>query len=767
MSYSVIGKRFPRHDAKEKVTGQAQFVSDVYLPNMLYGKILRSPYAHARIHSIDASQASRVPGVRAIVSGKDALRAYNFGIEIYDEPLLAWDGMVRYVGQEVAAVAALDSETATEAIDLIEVDYEELPDVFDPIAAMQPGAPQVHPELSEVRNNIGFEVSIEEGNVELGFKEGDVVLEDDFTTSEVYQGYLEPDGCIASYDSGGNLTIWVGNIWPSHVRDELARALKIPISKIRVLQNHVGGAFGGKQTFCPLHFITSLLAMKTGRPVKIVLSRAEDFMITRHRCSARTHVKMGAKKDGTITALETRVVVDNGAYQYLARRMATLMGLRNDANYRLRNVRYTCKNVYTNKVPIGPYRGYGEEEMTFPRESMIDMMAHAIGMDTAEFKMRNCPHQGDVTIHGWPLNSCGLAECIERATEKARWKEKRAEKRAGRGIGIASTSKETDDRYGDAFYGSVTFVKLLEDGRVQVITGETDCGQGMYNAVAMVAAEELGLQPQDIEVSKFDSSVSPWALGWWGSRVVSSAVTATRDAALKVRRLILERAAQMLQTEPELLDMKGGLVYVKNSPDKSLTLAEIGLAARRDKAEGSVIMAKGMEERASTEWTLKTSHPTHYGPSVSATYFDTTVVEVEVNPKTGEVSTLNVVVADDCGRILDLMSLEGQVQGGTVQGLGAALMEELLFDEGKMLTTDFLDYRVPLMPNVPPIEKIFVETNEPGFAYGCKGGGEQAGIGSIMPALANAIYDATGVRIHSTPLTREKILAGLAHKKGE
>ena len=666
----------------------------------------------------------------------------------------------------MAAVAAVDRDAADEALDLVRVEYEELPGVFDPITAMQPGAPRVHPELPEVKNNIGFEVTIRRGDVERGFEESDVVVEDEFMTGAAYQGYMEPDACVATHDASGHLTVWVGSIWPSLIRDELARTLQIPISRVRVLQNHVGGAFGGKFTLYPLHFITALLSVKAGRPVRTVLTRAEDFMVERYRSCVRTRIKMGARKDGTISAIETNVVVDNGAYQYLARRMATHMCLRSDANYRFKNIKYNCKNVYTNKTPIGTYRSFGDVQMTFPRESMIDMVAHELGMDTAELKLKNCARQGDISPHGWRLNSCGVAECIEKTMAEIGWKEKKTGRRPGRGLGIASTCHETDDRLGDSFYGSVSLVKLLEDGRVQVVTGESDCGQGVYNAVAMAAAEELGLQPQDIEVPKFDSDISPWAFGFNGSRVLSSAVTATKSAALNLKRQVLEVAADLLKCDAGELDMKGGRVLVRGSPDRSLSMADIGLAARRRREGGSLLVGQGSEDRSETEFTLKTSHPTHYGPSVSATYYDTTAVEVEVDRKTGEVNILKVVVADDCGKVIDLASLEGQVQGATVQGIGAALMEELVWDKGRMATTDFLDYRVPLAPNAPPVEKIFVETNEPGFAYGCKGGGESAGIGSIMPALANAIFDAVGIRIKSTPLTRQKILEALTRKAG-
>lgn len=764
--YSVIGKRFPRLDGKEKVTGQAQYVADIALPHMLYGKILRSPYPHARILNIDTSRAEQLPGVKAIVSGKNTSKAYMFGIDIYDEPLLAWDGVVRFVGQEVAAVAATDKDIAAEALDLIKVDYEELPAVFDPEEAIKPGAPQVHPELSDVKNNIAYEVTIERGNIEQGFREADVIVEDEFVVAPVIQCYMEPEACLASYDASGRLTVWVGNMWPSLIRDELARTLQIPVSKVRVIQKYVGGAFGARVTIEPTHFITALLSMKIGKPVRIVRTRTEEFMMTRYRSSMRSHLKLGARKDGLITAIQTSVILDLGAHQYLSRRMSTHMGCRSDTNYRFKNIRYNCKNLYTNKSPVGTYRSFGEVQMTFPRESMIDMLAEKLGMDTAEFKLKNCPHSGDISPHGWHLDTCGVAECIEKATAAAGWKEKKANKQPKRGIGIASICKDVDDRFTHGFYGSVSFIKILEDGRVQVITGEAEYGQGVHNAVAMVAAEELGVRLEDVAVPHHDTDFSPWAVGPLGTRVMSQAVTATRLAALDAKKQALEVASGMLKAKVEDLEMKEGKIYITGSPESWLTLADIGHEAVHRRG-GSMIIGKGVEERWNTEYITGPDHPTHYGRSVSACYFDTTIAEVEVNTETGEVQVLKVVLADDCGRVIDLMSLDGQIQGAIVQGVAAALMEERVVDQGQVVNPSFLDYRVPLSTNVPPIEKIYVETNDPNFAYGCKGGGQSAGIGSVMPAIANAIYDAVGVRIKSTPITRERVLRVLAEKEGK
>ena len=762
--YTLIGKSVPRFDAKEKVTGQARYCADISLPNMLYGKILGSVYPHARILNIDTSQAEKLPGVKAVVTGKDTPKTYNFGIDIYDEPLLAWDGIVRLVGQEIAGVAATDAETAAEALDLIKVEYEELPAVFDPEEAMRPDAPPIHPELPHVKSNIGFEVTIERGDIEQGFREADVIVEDKFIVAPVNAAYLEPDACLASYDTTGRLTIWVGNQWPSLMRDELARTLKMPISKVRVLQNAVGGAFGSRFSIYPLHFITCLLAIKAMRPVKTVLSRREDMVKQRYRSRNLTEFRIGAKKDGTITAVQTNVIVDNGAYQYLSRRMASHMCCRSDANYRFKNIKWNCKNVYTNKGPIGTYRSFGDAQMTFPREQMMDILAEKLGMDTAELKLKNCAQTGDISPHGWHLNSVGVTECIEKATAAIGWKEKKARKQTKRGVGIASTCHETDDRFGDGFMGSVTFIKILEDGSLQIITGEGEYGNAVHNACAIVAAEELRVPLEHIEVLPHDTDISPWALGAVGSRIMSSAVTATRLAALDAKKQAFEVSAQMLEVKENDLELGEGKVYVRSEPERSVTLADVGYRAVH-RRQGSMIIGKGVDER-DTEYTLRASHETHYGHSVSATYYDTVTVEIEVDTDTGEVKVLKAVVADDCGKVIDLMSIEGQLDGATVQGIGAALFEERLLDnKGRVVNANFDDYWVPLATNIPPIERIFVESMEPGFAYGCKGGGESPGIGSIVPAIANAIYDAIGVRIKSTPITKEKVLQALAEKE--
>jgi CO/xanthine dehydrogenase Mo-binding subunit len=699
-----------------------------------------------------------------------------YGIDVRDEPFLAWDGKVRFVGQEVAAVAATEEAIAEEALELLKVEYEELPPVLNVHDAIEPGAAQIHDEIREIdqenkyqpvhiKNNIAWEVEHERGNVEEGLKEADVVVEDEFNYTNVVAAYMEPDGCVADYDIGtGKLTLWVSSQWPSIIRDWIANNLKLPLRQVRVVQEAVGGAFGSKFTALQFHHVAAILSMRTGRPVKLVRSRTEDFMLVRSRGDMTIKMKLAAKNDGTLTAELTDILVDNGAYQYMMHRRSLHMLERNDALYRFKNVKHHFRNIYTNKRVAGTYRSFGDAQMSWAREALMDILAKKLGMDPLEIRLKNATQRGDVTPNGWYIRSCGFTDCLKQATEAANWKQKRAEKQPKRGIGIGCMCHETDDRASDGFYGTVVHIKLLEDGGIQLLVSEAEYGQGTHNAVAMVVAEELGIPMEDVEVVTHDTDRVPWGWGALGSRILSAAVNATYLACQDTKKQVLENAAMMLEVEPEKLEYKKGQVNVIGSPEKSLPLAQIGNYAVH-RLEGSQIIGKGVEERYETEYVLKSSHHTHYGRGVDATYYDTTVAEVEVDTETGLVKVLNVVVADDCGKVIDRMQLEGQVDGATVQGIGAGLMEGIILDDkGRIINANFDDYKVPMATNVPPIEKIFIESIEPGFAYGCKGGGESAGIGSVAPAIANAIYDAIGIRIKTPPLSGEPVLRALAEE---
>ncbi|MDP2931275.1 MAG: xanthine dehydrogenase family protein molybdopterin-binding subunit, partial [Chloroflexota bacterium] len=712
-------------------------------------------------------------------TAKNVSRIYMPGIDVKDEPFLAWDGKVRFVGQEVAAVAATEESIAEEALELIKVEYKELPPVLSVEDAIKPRAPQIHDEVlvlqsdpenyapQKIKNNIAFEVVYDRGNPAEGLKEADVIVEEDFKYTNVVAAYMEPDGCVASHDVGsGKLTLWVTSQWPSNIRDVISRNLKLPLNRVRVIQEAVGGAFGSKFTALQLHHCAAELSIRTGRPVKLIRTRTEDMMLMRSRGDMTLRMKLGAKKDGTLTIEMTDILVDNGAYQYMMRRRSLHMLERNDALYRFANVKHSFKNIYTNKRVNGTYRSFGDAQMSWAREQLMDVLAEKLGMDPIALRLKNATRTGDITPNGWFIRSCGLTDCLKQASAAVDWKEKRKNKQPGRGIGVGCMCHETDDRASDGFYGTVTHIKLLEDGTAQVLVGEAEYGNGVHNAVAMVVAEELGIPMENIEIVPQDTDRVPWGWGALGSRIMAAAVNGTYLACQDTKKQILEVAAILLKTKPENLEFKKGKVTVIGSPRKSLTLPQIGNFGVH-RMGGSMIIGKGVEERWETEYVLKSTHPTHYGRGVDATYYDTTIAEVEVDPETGQVKLLNVVVADDCGKVIDRRQLEGQVDGATTQGIGAALLEGIVLDtRGKVMNANFDDYRVPLATNVPPIQRIFVESIDPGFAYGCKGGGESAGIGSVAPAIANAIYDAVGVRIKIPPMAGEPILRALAEKGG-
>ncbi len=757
--YRIIGKRVPRLDAREKVTGRAKYSGDIALPRMICGKVLRSPYPHARIVHIDTSKAERMPGVKAVVTRKDVPQGketrqphtVSKGVEAVDK--------VQYVGDEVAAVAAIDEALAEEALDLIEVEYEELPAVFDPEEAMRPGAPQIY---DDAENNIVIDEVIERGDVEKGFREADVVVEETFTTQPVVHSHLEPIPSVASWDANGKLTVWVGSMWPFGVRLELAYTLGLPLSKVRVINCFVGGAHGNRIRMSRSTVFAAVLARKAERPVKIVNTREEEYVVGPHRMRTKMQWKLGAKKDGTITAEHVKVIGDGGARaSAICQGIMIALALRSDAIYRFTNVKWELRAAWTNKTPTANFRGFGSAQPTFARESMMDILAEKLGMDTAELKLKNAIRTGDVTVHGWPINSGGLTDCIKKTTESAGWKEKRANKIFGRGIGIASMIHETDWRRTEDFLGSTALVKILPDGTINVMTGEAEYGQGGDTACGMVAAEELGVPLDHVEVTRVDTDISPYGVGPWGSRLLYFETAATRLAALDAKRQLFEIASKMLKAKVEDLEIGERKITVAGSPERTVSIAEVALIATCAKG-GSTIIGKGTAVCDSEAYSKATKY---YGRSVLAPYFDTVVAEVEVNTETGEVKVLSLTLALDCGKVINRMSLEGQVQGATAMGIGNTFLEERIIREGRVVNTSFADYKIPSALDLPPLEITFVESMEPSNPYGAKGGGENAGIDATAPAIANAIYDAIGIRIKDLPITPERILNALEEKR--
>ncbi len=754
--FSVIGKRLPRIDAYQKATGKAKFGVDIKLPQMLYGAIFRSKYPHAKILNLDISKAARLTGVKGIITAKDA-PVVKFRNPTPDDHLLASD-KVYYIGDKIAAVAAVEESIAQEALELIKVDYEELPAVFDPESAMQPQAPEIHPG----KQNIASQFAYERGNIKKGFEEADIIFEDRFETHSVNHCSMETHDCIADFDYSGRLTIWatIQNLF--NERAPLANLFNIPEINVRIIQPFVGGAFGGKGGTPPqkLLYITALLSKKTGRPVKISYSREEEFSYTRSRIPTIIYLKMGAKRDGRIVAKEVKVIGDSGASAGQGPSLLLTVAQRIDSAYRIPNIKAEGFLVYTNKTPAGQFRGLGNPQGTFAVESMLDMIAKELRIDPMEIRLKNATQTGDTTVHGWVIKSCGLSECIKKSAQAIGWQVKKYNKLPWRGVGMACMIHVSGKQYSEKFAGANALVKIEPDGKALVITGEGEIGQGATTTLVQIAAEELGLSMEDVMITEADTSTTPYALGAGADRLTFISGNAVKLAAHDAKVKLLEIAGKLMEVDPEALEIRDKNIYVKDSPDRYLSIAEVAQKAHHDRKEHTLLVGVGRFNPDTVP-----AHPkTKYGNVGPSYIFAVQAAEVEVDPATGRVDILNFVAAHDLGRAINPMAAEGQIEGGVSQGIGYTFSEELKGESGRIINPNFSDYKIPTAHDMPPIKSILVESIDPEGPFGAKGVGEP-GLVPTAPAIANAIYDACGVRIRSLPINPEKILSALKREK--
>lgn len=758
--FSVLGKPTPMVDGPVKVRGAAEYAPDIVLPRMLIGKVLRSPHAHARIRAIDVSLARRHPGVKAVLTIDDIPQA-KWGHENNDQTTLAKD-KVRFVGEEVAAVAAVDEETALEALDLIRVDYEPLPYVLDPLEALGPGAPQLHDGWP---GNLAAETHIARGDVEAGFREAAAVYEETFRTTVQYQAFMEPIGSVAAVDPTGKVTVWASTQSVYFTRSRIAKALGASESRVRVIQPFVGGGFGGKLNDDPNAQLCALLAVAAGRPVKLVNTRTEEFLASRPRTACVIRIKLGVRKDGTICAKETDIVTDNGAYTGRSAKIMNITAMRMDNAYRMQNLRTRARLAYTNKLPTGAFRGMGNPQMIFPFESALDHLAGRIGMDPVEIRLVNAVRTGDVSVHGWRIGSCGLAECIRFVAEGSGIRDKRARAVNGgktrRGVGIANAIHVSGNRHYTNWDGASATVKMNQDGRVNLIIGEGDIGQGASTVLTLICAEEMGLRLRDIEVSKPDTDLTPMCMGAFASRLTIVAGNAVKKAAAEAKKKLLEAAGEMMEADPADLEIRDARVFVRGAPDRGLSVAEVckdGLF--RQGGEPIAVSA-------SVDNPTEMADPvTRYGNPSPGYTFCSQAAEVEVDTETGQVKVLGFWVADDVGRTLNPLTAEGQIQGAVMQGMGYAMYENWVVDAGQVVNGNFADYTLPKAECLPQrVESALIESIEPNGPFGAKGASETA-IDPVAAAIGNAIYDAVGVRLTSLPFTPEKVLAALRAKRG-
>lgn len=750
--FSFVGKRVPKLDAPAKATGQVVYGHDMKLPRMLYGKILRSEHAHARILAVDTSKARALPGVRAVMTAED-IPEVKIGWA-RDNPVLK-SGKVCSMRDEVAAVAAVDEDTAREALELIKVEYEELPGVFDPEEAMKPGAPLLH---AEAPNNIQEKMrqAYYHGDVQRGFEESDVVIEDRFRMPFVTHCCMGTCFCLASFDPSGELTMWSSTQMPFLYQRDLSGAVGVPANKIRVIKATIGGAFGSKLDMYPFEPICVFLAQRTGCPVRITFTREEEFVSSPTRQPVICDIKSGAKKDGTLVARQVSMILDNGAYSSWGATTPLVMMQSISSLYRVPNVKYDVVVAYTNNPYSGAMRGYGNPQATFVVESHMDMLAHELGMDPMEFRLKNANQSGDVTGQGVKITSCGLTECIEKAAESVSWKEKRA-KAGNRGVGMASMIHVGGGARIYPSDGCGSTVKVDDFGKVTLITGSTDMGQGSDTILAQIVAEELGVPVENIAVVNTDTDITPWDVGAHASRTTFVAGNSARMAAADAKRQILQAAAENLGEKVEDLDMKEGKVFRKGEPEEWIPFEKM-VRGKHFRPDGDVVLARGWYEPP-TERQDK-----EFRGNISAAYgFATQAVEVEVDTQTGEVKVLKIAAAHDVGRAINPMAVEGQIHGGVSMGLGYGLYEELVVEEGRVLNPNFGDYALPTVLDMPEIDCIIVETDDQAGPFGAKGMAEPACI-PTAPAIANAVYDAVGVRIRDLPVTPEKVLRALKEK---
>ena len=744
----VVGHRLPKLDAPQKVTGQIAYADDLRMSGLLEGAILRSPHPHARILSIDVSAAERLPGVRAVIhSGNVEQRRFGYG----DDNLPLKGDKVRFIGDEVAAVAAVDEETARRALELIRVDYEVLPAVFDPFEALEDASPSIHDELPGVVGNVAMRWDFDDGDVDAAAAGAAAIVEGMYSAPQAAPAPIETHVVIASFSPSGHLTVWS----PVHMvfmyRKALADCLGLDWQNITVIQPPVGGSFGGKIDIDSHDFIAVMLARHARRPVRLAMTREEEFIGTRTRQPIHFRLRTGADAEGNLLFRDAEVVSDNGAYNAWGSHAMLVAMSTITSMYRVPNSRIRCAVVYTNKNYGGSVRGFGNPQATFAVEQQMEELADALGMDPMDLRLKNANQSGDVTPQGMKITSCGLSECLRIVREQSGWDQRRGTMRdRHRGLGAAAFIHVGG---GARIYGSDgcgAIVKVDDSGQVTLISGSSELGQGSETALAMIVAEEMGVPIGSVQVVNSNTDIKPWDVGVHASRTTFVAGNAARLAAAAARDKLLATAAELLGAPPGELRIRNGMVEVAAEPDRRIDFAR-AVRRRLLREEGSVVMATAFYDPP-TEHQDK-----EYRGNISAAYgFGAHVAEVEVDPGTGMVRLLNLWTAHDVGRAINPMSCEGQIEGGSAMGAGLALSEELVMFDGQIAAPNFHDYGMPTAVDVPRIVVNLVETIDPLGPFGAKGVGE-AGIIPPPAAIANAIADATGIRPRAYPMRPWKV----------
>jgi len=746
---SLIGQRIPRQDARAKVTGAARYTADLKLPGLLHGAMVRSPLPHARIVHVDTSRAEALPGVRCVVTGAGvpSIRYGNWRLvpELQDETVLARD-VVRFIGDEVAAVAAIDPHIAREAAALVRVEYEELPAVFSVDEALAEGAPLLHATHD---TNISVRRNIDYGELDEGFARADLVLEDTFTTQPVSHAYLEPCAAMAQADLDGRITLWTSTQTPYYIQCLLARTMGLRENDVRVIKPHVGGGFGGKMELRPWEFCAAWMARETGRPVRFTLDRAEELAAGRRRHPVRLFSRLGLTSDGLITAREVHAWLDGGAYNGMGPTATFLIGNFGAMLYRVPAYRYRGVYVRTNNPPAGAMRGFGAPQALFAGETQMNLAARELGLDAIELRLRNAMVDGDAIPGVARVSSCAFTECLESVRELSGWEERHRDPQLGGALGLACYSFISGGVFNwfDTRYPfSSAEVRVFDDGTAQLNTLAADIGQGSDLVLVQILAEELGLRVEDIRLSTGDTATCPQSdLGTWGSRVTLMAGNAVRAAAAQVK----EKLYAMVSLRFDLnviheLECRDGHVVCKNKPRARIPFGEAVAMAQRAN--------RGEPIRATGSYT-----PRDVGLVSPAFSFGAQVADVSVDTETGVVTVEQMYTAHDCGTEINPLLVEGQLEGSIQMSLGYALCEELHMERGRTLNTTLLDYKVPVAADMPPSRSTTVESYEPDGPFGAKEVGEGLAC-PTAPAIVDAVAKATGFCCRDLPITAEKVV---------
>ncbi|HEU5208062.1 MAG TPA: molybdopterin cofactor-binding domain-containing protein [Longimicrobiales bacterium] len=785
----VIGARMRKVDGAGKVTGTTVYTDDIVLPGMLHAKILRSPHPHARIVSIDTTAAEALPGVHAVVTGAEMPTPYGIIPWTRDETALCVD-RVRYIGDGVAAVAAVNEETANAALRKIRVEYELLEPVLEPEDALKPGAPQIHEASKPGRNgNITKMVKLEFGAVDDALASSDVVIEGDYFFEGTTHTPIEPHCAVGWYDATGKLTVWSATQVPHYLQRELARVLELDVARIRVVQPAVGGAFGGKSEPFDLEFVVAKLSMKTGRPVKLLYTREEVFYAHRGRHPMKMRYRVGASQDGRIEAVDGRLLLDGGAYASFGLVTAYYAGQLLTAPYRFGTYRFDATRVYTNKPACGPKRGHGSVQPRFAFEVQLDKVAEAIGLDPIELRRRNFIGEHTRTINELRVTSNGFLQCLEAVERASDWRAKHRRMPYGRGVGVAGSCYISGTNYpiypNDMPQAAVQ-MQVERSGRVTVLTGASEIGQGSNSMVAYIAAEELGVPLEYVRVYATDSDLTPVDLGAYSSRETFMVGNAALQAAQRLRALVVDAVATAWEIDPRRVLLAGGWALDTGSEWSASSDGDVRAAANASNGGGGA-SADGVRRMPISEAfnlaearhgtlasvghynTPKDVHGSYRGGTIGASpaySFTAHVAEVEVDPETGFVNVQRIWIAHDCGRALNPVLVEGQIEGSAYMGFAEALMEQQIFKDaehgraGLHNAPSLLDYRIPTSLDTPELTALIVESLDPEGPYGAKEAGEGP-LHPSIPAIANAIYDAVGVRMDTMPFSPPRVWRAL------